>query len=231
MIPVILPIILFIIILKRRFFMFADRKEAGKRLAEKLEKYRKRENVLVLAIPRGGVQVGYQVAKYLNADFSILISRKLPYPYNPEAGFGAIAEDGSTFLFPHAEFELPGETINEILISQQDEIKRRIETLRKGKPLPAMEGKTVILVDDGIAMGSTMRASIKCCRNQGAGRIVVGTPVAGERGRMEIGQLVDEIVVVEEPINFRAVAQVYQNWYDVPDEEVLEIMKKWEHKA
>jgi predicted phosphoribosyltransferase len=206
--------------------MFEDRKDAGRKLAKALEKY-KNKGVLVLAIPRGGVEVGYQIAKYLNADFSILISRKLPFPYNPESGFGAIAEDGSTFIFEDAERWLSKQTIAEVVKEQKQEIKRRIAVLRKNKPLPEITDRIVILVDDGIAMGSTMRASIMFCKNKGAGKIIVAAPVSGEDTAKEIEKMVDEIIVLEKPQFFQAVAQVYRNWYDVSDEEVLEIVERW----
>lgn len=205
--------------------MFADRRDAGRKLALALKKYRG-HNVMVLAIPRGGVEVGYQVAEYLNADFSILISRKLPFPDNPEAGFGAIAEDGSVFIAADAAVWLSGEQIERIEREQIKEINRRIEVLRKGKPLPEMTGRTVILVDDGLAMGSTMRAAIMLCRRKKAGKIVVAVPVAGERVADEVSRIADEIVVLEMPWNFMAVAQVYENWYDVSDAEVLDIMQR-----
>ena len=208
--------------------MFEDRKDAGKKLAKALEKY-KNKGVLVLAIPRGGVEVGYQIAKYLNADFSILISRKLPFPYNPESGFGAIAEDGSTFIFEDAERWLSRQIIAEVVKEQKQEIKRRIAVLRKNKPLPEITDRIVILVDDGIAMGSTMRASIMLCKNKGAGKIIVAVPVSGEDTAKEIEKMVDEIVVLQKPKFFQAVAQVYRNWYDVSDEEVLETMERWKH--
>jgi len=207
--------------------LFKDRKGAGKKLAKALEKY-KNGKAMVLAIPRGGVEVGFEVAKYLGADFNLLISRKLPFPYNPESGFGAISEDGSTFIFNQAGVWLPAGEIEEIKERQYQEIKRRIIKLRGSKPLPDISKRTVILVDDGLAMGSTMRASIKYCQNQGAGKIVVAVPVASSQVAREISGLVDELVVLKKPVNFRAVAQVYQDWYDVPDEEVLAVLRQWE---
>ena len=207
--------------------MFEDRKDAGKKLAKALKKYRNKE-VLVLAIPKGGVEVAYQIAKYLNADFSLLISRKLPYPYNPEAGFGAIAEDGSTFIFEDAAMELSKEQINKIKEEQKQEIKRRIKILRKGKPLPKISGRIVILIDDGLAMGSTMKAAIMLCRKRKAKKIIVAVPVSGKNVEKETEKIADEIIVLEKPEFFQAVAQVYRNWYDVSDEEVIGIMKEWE---
>lgn len=207
--------------------MFEDRREAGKRLAQALKKY-KEKDVIVLAIPKGGVEVGYQVAKYLQADFSLIVTRKLPFPDNPESGFGALAEDGSTFIYEQFAFFYPEQTVLKIIDEQKREIKRRIDVLRKGHSLPVIKGKTVILIDDGIAMGSTMKASIKLCQNRGAKKIVVASPVAGREVAGEIGRMVDEAVILEKPVFFRAVAQVYRNWYDVSDQEVMEILEKWE---
>lgn len=206
--------------------MFKDRKEAGNKLALKLDKY-KNQNVLVLAIPRGGVEIGFEVAVYLNSDFDILVSRKLPIPYNPEAGFGAIAEDGSTYINKDASLWVQKNEIERIKKEQINEIKRRIEVLRGGRPLTAVESRVVILIDDGLAMGSTMRASIQYCRNKNAKKIIVAVPVSGEDVFYEIKQLVDEAHVLEMPYNFMAVAQAYLNWYDITDEDVIELMKKW----
>jgi predicted phosphoribosyltransferase len=210
--------------------MFRDRKDAGQRLAQALTKY-KDQDALVLAIPRGGVEVGYEVAKYLNADFALLVSRKLPYPHNPEAGFGAIAEDGSTFIYRDAARQLSPRAIEAIIERQKQETERRVAVLREGKRLPEIAGRTVILVDDGIAMGSTMRVSIMLCQQQGAGKIVVAVPVSGQRVAAEIEEMVNEMVALEQPRFFRAVAQVYENWYDVSDREVIEIMRKWQSEG
>lgn len=205
--------------------MFKNRKDAGEKLAEALEKYRI-ENPVILAIPRGGVEVGLQVAAKLNADFSLIIVRKLPFPDNPEAGFGAIAENGSTFILENAHYWLAGETIERIKHEQIAEIERRIKALRGGNPLPEIAGRTVILTDDGIAMGSTMRAAIELCKNRKAGKIVVAVPVAGREVAEEIQEKVDELLVLEIPAYFRAVAQAYERWYDVSDEEVLDLLRE-----
>ncbi len=206
--------------------MFEDRRDAGRRLARALERYRN-SDAIVLGIARGGVEVGYEVARHLGTDFSLLICRKLPFPDNPESGFGAIAEDGSLFLNEYAARGLPPEVIRNIIRQQEEEVRRRIRSLRDNEPLPDLRGRTVILVDDGIAMGSTMMAAIRLCRKAGAGAVVVAVPVAGERMSDEIAGLVDDMVVLEVPPIFYAVAQVYRNWYDVPDEEVQAIMARW----
>ena len=207
--------------------MFDGREDAGKKLGEALAKYAGK-GAIVLAIPRGGVEVGCQVARRLKADFSIIVARKLPLPEDPEAGFGAIAEDGSTYIVQHAAAWVGEEEIERIKEEQKREIRRRIKILRRGRPLPDLKGRTVILVDDGIAMGSTMRASIALARKKGAGRVVVAVPVTGPETAEEISALADEIVVLEVPRFFRAVAQVYRNWYDVSDEEVLDLLARCE---
>ncbi len=205
--------------------MFENRKDAGERLADALEEYRDKD-ILVLAIPKGGVEVGYCVARSLNAEFSILIARKLPFPGDQEAGFGAIAEDGSAFLVQHAGDWVSRSEIDRIIKIQKEEINRRIAVLRGGRPLPSIKGRTVILVDDGIAMGSTMRTAIMLCQKAGARKIVVAVPVTGEKTAREIEKLVDEIVVLVMPRPFYAVAQAYKNWYDVSDQEVIAIMDR-----
>ena len=211
--------------------VFKDRRDAGQELAKELEPYRD-SDPLVLAIPRGGVEVGFQVAKGLDADFSLVIVRKLPYPDQPEAGFGALAEDGSTVVLDRATRWVTDETVERVIEEQREEIERRRAVLRKGEPLPEIEGRTVILVDDGIAMGSTMRAAIKLCRKREAERVIVAVPVAGrevgERFAGDAGGLADELVVLEQPEFFRAVAQVYERWYDVPDSEVTALMDAWQ---
>jgi putative phosphoribosyl transferase len=209
--------------------MFKDRKDAGKKLAKTLRRYRDK-NVLVLAIPRGGIEVAYEIAKYLHAGFSLLISRKLPLPYNPEAGFGAIAEDGSSFIFDWAKHELSKEEIQRIKKEQKEEIKRRIKVLRNGKSLPKISGKIVILIDDGLAMGATIEAAIMLCKKKKAQKIIVAVPVSETEVAEKIENEVDELIVLEKPEFFQAVAQVYENWHDISDEEVLEIMEKYKRK-
>jgi predicted phosphoribosyltransferase len=205
--------------------MFIDRTDAGIQLGKALLQY-KGPDTIVLAIPRGGAAVGYQVAKTLDAPLSLIIARKLPLPWSPEAGFGAVAEDGSIWLVPGFRSYLMPDTVEEIIAGQTAEVRRRIDMLRAGLELPDIKGRTVILVDDGIAMGSTMRASVQYCRNQEAGKVVVAAPVTGRDTAGEMKGIADDVVILKLPPSFRAVAQVYRKWYDVPDEEVLEIMEK-----
>lgn len=206
--------------------MFADRKDAAIKLAGALEGYRGK-NALVLGIPRGGAETGYYVAMALNAEFSLLVSRKLGHPYNPEYAFGAIAEDGSTYLSPHAK-ELSQETIEEVVTEQKKEIERRIQALRKGKPLPEMKGRIVLLVDDGIATGATIFAAIEMCRKKQAAKIVVAAPVSGQEMEEKLASMVDEVVILEKPEVYFAVSQAYQSFYNLSDEDAVGFMDRWE---
>ncbi|MDD5556656.1 MAG: phosphoribosyltransferase family protein [bacterium] len=210
--------------------MFADRRDAGRRLARALEPYRG-SRPIVLAVPRGGAEVGYEVARSLGADFDLVIARKLPFPDEPESGFGAVAEDGSAFIFPRAARWVGPGTIERVAARERREIGRRIAALRGGRPLPDLRGRTVILVDDGIAMGSTMRACLMLCRRAGAERVVVAAPVAGPETAAAFAREADEVVILETPPFFRAVAQVYRRWYDLDDAEVVAIMRRWERSG
>lgn len=205
--------------------MFYDRREAGEKLAEKLKKYKEDKKAIILAIPRGGVLVAIEVAKILNLPLDLIIVRKLPMPDNPEAGIGAISETGEVVWQPQ-RFFYSEEIIEEILRKQKAKVKKRIEILREGKDLPNLKGKTVILIDDGIAMGSTMEAAIKTVKEKKVKKIVVAVPVGGKEIIEKIKNMVSEMICLEVPRQFYAVAQVYKNWYDVSDNEVIEVLSK-----
>ncbi|MBD3296008.1 MAG: phosphoribosyltransferase [Candidatus Omnitrophica bacterium] len=210
--------------------MFRNRKDAGQQLAGALENYRG-TGALVLAVPRGGVEIGYEVASALGLDLSVIITRKLPFPEQPEAGFGALAEDGSSYVNEEAVRWMETSAVKRVTEQQKEEIARRIQLYRGGQPLPSVSGRHVILVDDGIAMGSTVNASILLLKNRNAKKITVASPVAGPEIAGNLEKAADEVVVLEKPPAFRAVAQVYENWYDVPDHEVLEILDKWKKRG
>lgn len=210
--------------------MFMDRKEGGEKLGKALERYRF-HNVLVLGIARGGVETAYYVAKHLQADFSFVVTRKLGYPINPEVAFGALAEDGSFFAFEHADKNISPETLQEVVEIEKREIARRIKILRKGKPLPDMKGRTVIIVDDGIATGATLFATINLCKNHKAGRIIVAAPVAGGSMKKTLQSKADEVIILHTPSFYHAVSQGYSTFHNLTDEGVLDIMNKWEAEA
>jgi predicted phosphoribosyltransferase len=207
--------------------MFRDRQDAGEKLANALRQYQN-ENVLVLGIPRGGVETAYYVSKHLKAEFSIIVTRKLGYPLNPEAAFGAIAEDGSLYISDLASQYISEDEIAEVLREEKQEIERRIGKLRSGKPLPEIAGRTVILVDDGIATGATLLASIEMCRKRNAKKIIVAAPIGGKRMDRILRQLVDDVVILETPLYYQSVSQGYENFNNLTDDEALAFLKRWE---
>lgn len=207
--------------------MFQDRKDAALQLAKALEKY-KGTHALVLGIPRGGVETAYYIARYLDAELSILVSRKLGHPANPELAIGAIAEDGSIYLRPQVKRELTEEIIQSITEEQKKEIRRRIKILRKGKPLPPIKNRIVILTDDGIATGATIFAAIEMCKNQGARKIIVAAPVSAIDTKETLEQMADEVVILDLPEFYYAVSQVYLSFYQLSDEDSIDFLERWQ---
>ena len=206
--------------------MFRDRKDAGEKLAQALMKF-ENQGVVVIGIPRGGVEVAYHVARALKADLSMIISRKLGHPENPELAIGAIAEDGSLYLSDLADSVSQGDLYN-VLSREREEIRRRVQELRDGRPLPDLANKVVVLVDDGIATGATIYATIKLCRNQHAARVIVAAPVSSSQSMDKLRKLVDEVCILEVPEMYWAVSQVYKSFTNLEDSEVRNIMKQWE---
>jgi predicted phosphoribosyltransferase len=176
------------------------------------------------------VETAYYVAEHLNADLSLVIVRKLGYPFNPEAAFGAVAEDDSVYLFEEAKRLLTEEEIYETLSREREEIQRRIQKLRRGKPLPDMKGRTVIIVDDGIATGATVFVVIELCKKQSAGKVVVAAPVSGNDIKIALRRVAHDVVILETPPFYSAVSQGYNNFWNLTDEEALNFMDKWEEK-
>lgn len=205
---------------------FPDRASAGARLADRLLHYRG-QNPLVLGIARGGVIVGAPIAQALGGDLEVVVPRKLPIPFNPEAGFGAVAEDGTVYL-DHGLMEachLTPEDVEGIRIKVLEEVRRRIERYRGSHPLPNMSGRTVILTDDGLATGYTMMAAIASVRKHHPHGIVVAVPVSPARTAETVSQMSDEFVcllTVDTPVF--AVASFYEDFHDLTDEEVLQCL-------
>lgn len=206
---------------------FRDRRDAALQLAAALEKY-KDQHALVLGIARGGVETAYYLARELHGDLSLLVCRKLGHTANPEYALGAMAEDGSVYLRTTALAEASRKELDRVVRSQQKETERRIRILRKGKPLPPMTGRTVILADDGIATGATVMAAIYMCRKQGAAIIVVAAPVAAPDVVEALNLLADEVVILHQPDNLFAVSQAYTSFANLTDAEVLSFLEKWE---
>lgn len=210
--------------------MFINRKQAALQLAQALEKYRK-ENVLVIGIPRGGIETAYYVARELNADLSFLIVRKLGHPRNPEFALGAMAEDGTVYYNTAPEMKLSQEMMDHIEEQQRKEIDRRKKAFRNVQVFPGISNRTVIVVDDGIATGATIFAAIKMCQKKGAAKIIVAAPVCSVDTKNELLQEADEVVILNTPEKFYAVAQFYDSFRDLNDEEVISFLKKWEKKT
>jgi putative phosphoribosyl transferase len=210
--------------------IFVDRRDAGFEVGKLLEAKYKDKNALVLGIPRGGVVVAYEVAKILNAEMSVVITKKLPHPLQEELAVGASAEDGSVFLTSLASGLNP-DTVRQIVKEQSKEIESRIQRFRKGKPLPEIRNRISIIVDDGIATGSTIVPAIKLCKAQKAAKVVVASPVSGERYVSEINSLADEVVIAGQPENFYAVGQVYEDFHHLSDEEVIGLLNDFERES
>jgi putative phosphoribosyl transferase len=209
-----------------RLPMFANRKEAGQRLARALEGYRW-QGPLILAISPGGVEVGLEVAKYLVGDFSILICRKLPLPDHPEIGFGAIAEDGSTYLHVDQVSNLAPELVSTIKKEQLNEIQKTTEAIKSKRELPEISGRTVILVTDGLAGGSTMKAAFLLCRKKRAAKIIIAVPVIGKKAMSELKWVADDVVALESPESVYEVAQAYDSWPEASEEDFLNFLVQW----
>lgn len=215
--------------LRNKIHVFKDRTQAGKLLAKALEKYNNKD-AIILAIPSGGVPVGYVAAENLNlAAFDVIIVRKIQIPWNPEAGFGAISLDGTIVLNkPLVDvLGLNQEMIDKCASETMKEIQRRIQKFRDDRPFPDLNNKIVILVDDGLASGFTMIAAINSVRKQKPKKVVVAVPTAPLSTIKRLFPYVDELICLNVR-DFRtfAVADAYFKWYDLDDEEVLEYLRK-----
>lgn len=211
--------------------MFKNRNEAGRYLGMELENYRT-QNPVVLAIPRGGVEVGAEVASFLECEFTVIIARKLGYLLNPEAAFGAIAEDGSLFLYPHARGKITKEEMHAVMAAEKSEISRRIKVYREGRKIMPLRNRVVIIVDDGIATGSTLFAAIEMCKKQNPEKIVVAAPVCGREMIRTLSPKVDDVIILDVPEPYYGVSQVYEDFEALSDNEVIRILKKWKsHQA
>ena len=203
---------------------FKNRQHAGILLGEFLEPKYKDLNPIVIGIPRGGVEVAFYVAKALEAQLSIIISKKLPFPGQRELGFGAVSEEYSVYVSPMGTERLTPQTIDQIIEEQILEINRRISTYRNGKPLPDISGRTVILVDDGIATGITLVPVLKLCRKKNASKIIIASPVSGTTYDENLNEA-DAIEVLLQPEHFYAVGQVYEKFGDFTDRELLNLLR------
>jgi predicted phosphoribosyltransferase len=205
---------------------FRDRHDAGRRLASMLDEYAGRDDVIVLALPRGGVPVGAEVANALRAPLDVFLVRKLGVPGREELAMGAIASGGVRVLNPDVvdQLQIPVKWIDVVAAREGEELARREARYRDGRPAPDVRGKTVILVDDGLATGASMKAAVIALRDQGPGRIVVAVPVGAGETCQELGALADEVVCAVTPDPFYAVGSWYLDFDQTTDEEVRELL-------
>jgi putative phosphoribosyl transferase len=207
---------------------FANRAEAGRFLAEKLDNYAGRDDVIVLGLPRGGVPVAYEVAQRLRLPLDVFIVRKLGVPGFEELAAGAIASGGVRVLNDDVVRALPNaEAIIESVTARETaELERREQSYRDGRPAPELRDRIVILVDDGLATGATMRAAVTALRQRGAAKIIVAVPVGAPETCRELLDLVDELVCGIAPAFFQAVGQYYQDFSQIGDDEVRKLLTR-----
>ena len=204
---------------------FVDRVDAGKRLASALKNF-SAEKGIVLAIPRGGVVVGYVIAKTLNLPLDVIIPRKIGAPDNPELAIGAIAEDGTAILDQNLikYLGVSREYVIEETERQKQEIRRRLKLYRQDISYPDLKGLDVIVVDDGIATGSTMKAALTSVKNRGAASITVAVPVGPPSTIEELEKMADRVVCLYTPEFFQAIGEFYQDFNQTSDEEVIGLL-------
>jgi len=213
---------------------FPNRAEAGRLLAEKLEKYVGRNDVIVLGLPRGGVPVAFEVAQRLGAPLDVFIVRKLGMPGFEELAAGAIASGGVRVLNEDVVRALPNaeEAIESVTARETAELERREQKYRDGRPAPELRDRIVILVDDGLATGATMRAAVKALRQSAAAKIVAAVPVGPPDTCHELEEQADETICLSMPEFFQAVGQYYEDFSQISDEDVRELLGRAaeEHK-
>jgi putative phosphoribosyl transferase len=212
--------------------LFHDRHQAGQLLAARLRPYADRPAVLVLALPRGGVVVGVEVAEALKVQLDVFVVRKLGVPGQEELGLGAVASGGVRTLNESViqDLRISTEVIERISASAWQELERRERLYRQDRPFPSVHERTVVLVDDGIATGGTMRAAALALLHLRPGRIVIAVPVAPPSACAELGKLVDEVVCIAMPELFFAIGQWYEEFPQITDEEVAEILERAGHR-
>ena len=215
--------------LRERVQVFEDRFHAGRVLAEMLREHVPLKSSILLAVPAGGVPVGYEVSTRLSLQMDLIIVKKLQIPWDPEAGFGAISWDGEMVLNEELvrRLELTQNTIQKSAERAMESIRARIKRFRKDKPMPNIRGKVAVLVDDGLASGYTMLAAARSVKKMEARRIVVAVPTASMNAIKLLSREVDLIIcpnVRSGPIF--AVADAYRSWHDLTDEEVLALLEK-----
>jgi putative phosphoribosyl transferase len=211
---------------------FRDRHDAGSRLADRLAATPLTDPV-VLALPRGGVPVGFEVAARLAAPLEVLVARKIGAPDQPELGVGAIAEGGGQVLDDRTTraLGLTESSLRHTIEREQAELARRVRDYRGDRPLPPLKGRTVIVVDDGLATGVTMRAAVRAVRGTGAARVIVAAPVGAPSTVESLGAEADVVVCLHSPPAFAAVGQWYRDFDQTSDAEVIDLLERARSRA
>lgn len=205
---------------------YTDRYEAGRVLAKELVQYANSKNTIVLALPRGGVPVAYEISQALSIPLDVFIVRKLGVPDQPELAMGAIAS-GEIIVFNDEilrELSIPQYMVDAVIKAEKKELKRRELCYRGNRPFPILEGKNVILVDDGIATGATIKAAIRAIRQKNPAKIIVAVPVAAAVTCDEIASLVEKVICPLKPRYFNAVGAWYDQFSQTEDEEVFKLL-------
>jgi putative phosphoribosyl transferase len=207
--------------------MFDDRRDAGLDLASKLHAYRGRTDVVVLALPRGGVPVAFEIAEALGAPLDIFVVRKIGMPGHPEFAIGALASGGVRVLSDAVirEYRVPSSAVDAVVRQELVELERREKEYRHGQPLTELRDRIVILVDDGLATGSSMRAAVAAVRAHAPARIIVAVPVGARSTCSELGAVADEVVCAWTPEPFSAVGQWYRDFSQTTDDEVRALLQ------
>jgi putative phosphoribosyl transferase len=210
------------------FTPFPSRTDAGAELATLLQQYAGRAEVVVLGLPRGGVPVAHEIARALGVPLDILLVRKLGVPGHPELAMGAIASGGVRVLNDDVVrwYGIPQAVIDEVAHEEQRELERREQAYRDGRTPVPLFGRTVLLVDDGLATGSTMKAAVQAIRALSPSRIVIAVPVGAAETCRELSEVADEIVCARSPANFRAVGQWYVDFSQTTDAEVRDLLRE-----
>lgn len=205
---------------------FADRRAAGVELASRLERYRGQQGLVVLALPRGGVPVAYEVARALDAPLDIFLVRKLGLPDHPELAMGAIASGGVRVLNEDVVrwYGVSATAIEQVARTEQLELERREREYRDGRQPPTLAGRTVLLVDDGLATGSTMKAAVQAVRTHQPARVVVAVPVGAPETCQAFAALADEVVCARTPEPFSAVGLWYRDFSQTTDDDVRQLL-------